>query len=363
MSVYFNDRRRWYEYYFRLNKKAYTGAGFTKKKEALEAEAEKKKALKKPKKEEATDMAFLTLLNHSLDFTNAYRTEKHYKDCVYMAKRWAKQWKEKTIYEIAPDEIVRYMIKLKNRVSAYTANKELRALRAVFNFGIKPPNRWFIDNPTDGIKFFPVEKKAKYVPSQEDVIRVIMASEGETRDYLWTIALTLARVSEVNRLEWKDVDFESRTVRLYTRKTKGGNLVPRSIPMCQTLEEVLKRRLKGNKMQWVFYHTYFSRTENRWVTGPYEGRKRIMTTLCKKAGVKYFRFHPLRHFGASKLMKEGVDPKTIQGLLGHSNFKTTEIYLHSIKGSDQEAMDRLDFSLNGVENVLDFEKRKTSAQD
>jgi len=363
MSVYFNDRRGWYEYYFRLNKRPYTGAGFLKKRDALEAEAERKKELKKPPKKEVTDMGFLMLLESCLDHIKAYRTEKHYKDNVYMAKRWARRWKDKTIYDIAAADIAEYLIELKNSVSAYTANKELRALRSVFNFGIKAPNRWFIDNPTDGISFFPVEKKAKYVPSQEDVIRVIMASEGETRDYLWTIALTLARVSEVNRLEWKDVDFENKTVRLYTRKTKGGNLVPRIIPMCRTLEDVLRRRLSGNNTPWVFFHNYYSRMEGEWVTGPYEGRKRIMSTLCKKAGVKYFRFHPLRHFGASKLMKEGVDPKTIQGLLGHSNFKTTDIYLHSIKGSDQEAMDRLDISLNGVENVLNFKKRKTSAQD
>ena len=84
-----------------------------------------------------------------------------------------------------------------------------------------------------------------------------------------------------------------------------------------------------------------------------------MTTLCKRAGVKYFRFHPLRHFGASMMIKEGVDPKTIQDLLGHSNFKTTEIYLDAIRGSDQDAMNRLDSSLNEVEGVLKFKKRQT----
>ncbi len=132
-------------------------------------------------------------------------------------------------------------------------------LRAMWNFGIKPPNRWFIDNPTNGIEFFPIEKKAKYVPPMKDVIRVILAAEGETQDYLWAIALTLGRMSEVNRLEWRDVDFENKSIKLYTRKSKGGNLVPRTIPMCKTLKEVLERRLKGNRTQWVFWHTYYSR--------------------------------------------------------------------------------------------------------
>jgi site-specific recombinase XerD len=46
------------------------------------------------------------------------------------------------------------------------------------------------------------------------------------------------------------------------------------------------------------------------------------------------------------LEKEGVSIKTIQELLGHSNRKTTEIYLHSFSGADQEAMNHLDSALN-----------------
>ncbi len=308
-------------------------------------------------------MAFSTLLNNRLDFIQAYRTPKHYEDNVYMAKRWIKQWDGKTIHQIKPVMISKYIIKLRKSISAYTANKELGALRALYNYGIKPPNRWFFDNPTDGIEFFSIEKKAKYVPPIDDVIRVIMASEGEVQDYLWAIALTMGRMSEINHMEWKDVDFANTTVTLYSRKNKGGHFVGRKIPMTKKLKEVLKRRLKGNNTPWVFHHTYYSRKVKEWVTGPYASRKRIMTTLCKKAGVKYFRFHPLRHFGASVLLKEGVDRKTIQELLGHANIKTTDIYLHSFEGSDNKAMNHLDLTLNQLEKMVKFEKRKTSTQD
>ena len=304
-------------------------------------------------------MAFLKLLNNRLDFIQAYRTQKHYEDNIYMAKRWITQWKDKTVHQITPVMISRYVINLKKTISANTANKELKALRALYNFGIKPPNRWFFDNPTDGVEFFPIAKKAKYVPSVDDVVRVILASEGEVQDYLWTIALTMGRMSEVNRMEWKDVDFANKTITLYCRKNRGGNFVGRKIPITKTLKDVLTRRLKGNNTQWVFQHTYFSRKVGKWVTGPYASRKRIMGTLCKKAGVKYFRFHPLRHFGASLLLKEGVDRKTIQELLGHANIKTTDIYLHSFEGSDNDAMNHLDSTLNQLEKVVVFEKRKT----
>jgi len=63
-----------------------------------------------------------------------------------------------------------------------------------------------------------------------------------------------------------------------------------------------------------------------------------MKSLCKKAGVKYFRYHPLRHLGASMLDRANVNIGSIQRILGHENRSTTEIYLHSIGESEREAM-------------------------
>ncbi len=64
-----------------------------------------------------------------------------------------------------------------------------------------------------------------------------------------------------------------------------------------------------------------------------------MKTLCKKAGVKYFRFHPIRHSGASILDYNNVSTGSIQRILGHENRTTTEIYLHSIGEAEKEAME------------------------
>jgi integrase len=63
-----------------------------------------------------------------------------------------------------------------------------------------------------------------------------------------------------------------------------------------------------------------------------------MDTLCRKAGVKYFCFHALRHFGASLLDQMNVPIGTIQRILGHENRTTTEIYLHSFGDSERKAM-------------------------
>jgi integrase len=58
----------------------------------------------------------------------------------------------------------------------------------------------------------------------------------------------------------------------------------------------------------------------------------------QKGGVRYFRFHPLRHQGASILERANVNIGSIQRILGHENRTTTEIYLHSIGEAEREAM-------------------------
>jgi integrase len=147
-------------------------------------------------------------------------------------------------------------------------------------------------------------------------------------------------MSEVNQMTWTDVDFDNRHVVLYTRKKKGGHLTPRKVPMSEKLYEILLRRSQNRDKDkpWVFWHRYWSRKEKSWAIGPYKERRRIMKTLCKKAGVKYFRYHALRHLGASVLDRANVNIGSIQRLLGHENRTTTEIYLHSINESERQAI-------------------------
>ena len=231
----------------------------------------------------------------------------------------------------------------RRKISTNAANREIRYLRATFNFLKR--KKFISYNPTEGIDFFPEEKTLKYVPVPEDVDKVIAVADREEQDYLLTMRDTMGRMGEINRLTWNDVNLEQRFVVLYTRKKKGGHLTPRKVAMTQRLYEVLSRRHneRDEKIPWVFWHTYFNRTGEK-ITGPYRDRHKFMRSLCQKAGVKYFRFHALRHASASVLDQRGARLGDIQRILGHENRRTTEIYLHSISDDQREAIATLEQS-------------------
>lgn len=66
-----------------------------------------------------------------------------------------------------------------------------------------------------------------------------------------------------------------------------------------------------------------------------------MKGLCKRAGIETcFAFHTLRHLMASLLADNPkVTTKKIQKILGHSQARTTEIYVHSLDGRIENAME------------------------
>jgi integrase len=343
MSVYSVKGKGW-RYDFILDEERYSSNWFKTKAEAKEAEAKRREEIKNPRQEPVaavektpTVMGFLEFANRRLDHVKAYNSQRHYTDLFYMAKRWVGDWQNLSCKEVSQDKIQNFLLK-RAEVSPYTANKDLRYLRALFNFGIS--RNWISENPTRGLSFFPVEKRLKYIPPKKDVLSVIAAADPETQDYLWTIKETMGRMGEINRLTWADVNLEERYVVLYTRKKKGGHLTPRKVPMTQKLFEVLSRRYEKREKEkpWVFWQRYRDRKKKEWVEGPYQDRKSIMKTLCKNTQVRYFRFHALRHLGASILDRENVNLGSIQRLLGHENRTTTEIYLHSIGEAEQEAM-------------------------
>ena len=331
MSVYSVTGKGW-RYDFTHKGVRHTEAWFKTKKEALRAEAQKREEVLNPPvvAEATTDMGFFELVNCRLDHVKDRNSELHYKDTLYLARHWVKQWGNLNCDQVTPQMIDKWILK-RAKVSPVTANKEIRHLRALFNFGKK--KKLIGSDPTKEIEFLPTEKRLKYVPPTEDIDSVISVADEDTQDYLWVIRETLARVSEINRLTWDDVDFTNRLVALYTRKKKGGHLTSRKVPMTETLLQLLSRRHtdRDPSLPWVFWHK-----QKRQL---FQNRNKLMGRLCKKAGVRPFGFHALRHAGASLMDMNNVPIGVIQRLLGHENRTTTEIYLHTMGQAERQAIE------------------------
>ncbi len=344
MSIYFVEKKGW-RYGFTKKGQRYTDQWYQTKKEANRSEAKRKEEILNPslvpvqtEVETSTDMVFLDLVNLRLDHVKAYNSDSHYTSYLYMGRRWVLQWGQLMSGEITTSMVQKHLIQ-RRKVSAYTANQDLKYLRATFNFCIG--QNLITNNPTEGLKFFPVEKKVKHVPSSKDIDKVISVADLDTQDYLWSIRETMGRVSEINRLLLEDINLAERFVILYTRKKTGGHLTPRKIPMTEKLYAVLldRNNRRNKEKPWVFWHRYWDKKSSKFLDAPYRDRKKFMKSLCEKAGVRYFRFHPIRHSGASIMDGNNVPIGAIQRILGHENRKTTEIYLHSIGDMERDAMD------------------------
>lgn len=341
MSCYFVKGKGW-RFEFQMNGTRHTKGFFKSERRAKKAELKRREDLARPvvlqkAPETPIDMVFLDLVNLRLDHVKAYNSASHYGTYTYVGKRWASMWGKTPCSQISTAMVQNHLLKRK-RISAYTANKDLRYLRATFRFGIA--RRFISNDPTEGLGFFPVEKKVRYVPPSEDIDKVIACATPDTQDYLWVIRETMARVGEVNRLKWDDVNLEAGYVVLYTRKKSGGHLTPRKVPMTRKLHDVLSCRFQARdpSKPWVFWHRCWSPKRGEHVEGPYDDRKKIMKKLCNDAKVRYFRFHPIRHSGASIMDSNNVPIGSIQRILGHENRKTTELYIHSMGDAERDAM-------------------------
>jgi len=223
------------------------------------------------------------------------------------------------------------------------SNRYLKDLRALYNWGVR--NDHININPLKHIEPKGEDQYKKYVPPPEDINAVLLAADQEDMDLILTIYSTGARISEVLRLTWDDINLEQNSITLWTRKRKGGGMQADTLAMTVKLNDVMQRRWKtrNKDSQYVFCKNDGSR-----FTGDDHFIKKFMPRLCEKAEVKPFGFHAIRHLVATILMDSGkATLGDIQHFLRQRRATTTEIYLKSLKPGSSAMADILD----GFENV------------
>ena len=131
--------------------------------------------------------------------------------------------------------------------------------------------------------------------------------------------LTGWRRSEVVGLEWRQVDWTAREIRLEPGETKNGD--GRTYPFTAAMEDLLKEqrreherlKKKGRMVPCVFHRNGVRIISFRdaWVTA------------CKDAGVPGRLFHDLRRTAVRNLELNGVSRSAAMAMVGH---KTEAIY-------------------------------------
>lgn len=53
--------------------------------------------------------------------------------------------------------------------------------------------------------------------------------------------------------------------------------------------------------------------------------------FCLKIKIPFVGLHAFRHMGATYSLANGIDLVTVQKFLGHTNIKTTSLYLHEVE--------------------------------
>lgn len=207
-----------------------------------------------------------------------------------------------------------------------------------------------------GIKAPRAEPFVKRMPEKSELSDLLANSSGRGRILLMTAMLTGMRLGELRALTWADIRFDDRVIRVRKAGRQNGTVKGtktakglRDIPISQTLSHALREwKLacpKGDK-KLVFPNgcgnmEYASNIRSR-IFIPAMQRIGLTTTGVDQRGRKtispLFRFHDLRHAAAALFIEQGMGPKRIQELMGHSSIQVTfDVYGYLFRDPDADA--------------------------
>jgi len=302
--------------------------GFTTKKAAQLWMQEARANLQAPSPEKETRTVFSSVAHAYLNDTEVRRQHNTYVYKRATANRLlAFMGGDFPLDDLTPYTIDAYMAEQLRKRGAKSANRDARELKSILNWGMR--KGLCASNPFQLTERFAEEKFQRYVPPAEDIRKVFAVAEGQERDFLLLLYFTGARLSEVCNLRWEDVNFQDKTLRLWTRKRQGGGHEARTMAMVPALERMLADRVKAEDCHPALVFTNPTRgglmsKQTPWVY-------RLLPALCDRAGVRRFTFHCIRHFVATRLKdSRQATPFQIQAFLGHKNLSTTERYLHDL---------------------------------
>ncbi len=305
------------------------------------------------------DIAIDKLLEKFLEYSKANHRQGSTRRFKAIIENFKSFFETKTsitfLSEITPETIDQYKIYLVNNqdnssldekikttptgIKPETVNFELKTLTNIFNRAIK----WgyLKENPVKDVKRFKVNnaKPVRFL-SDKECQRLLKACPEKFYPIFFTYLNTGMRKSELINLEWNDIDFRRRKIKIQWKEFWQPKTGQREIPMSQNQFELLQKLKqendKGLKSNFVFPHKNGSIIKTK--------LREKLVEIAEEAKIKDLtKIHTLRHTFASHLVMKGVDLPTVKNLMGHSDIQTTMIYAHLAPDHLADAVEKLEF--------------------
>jgi integrase/recombinase XerD len=217
---------------------------------------------------------------------------------------------------LGAEEIRAYQLELLRRgVSWSLYNQTACAMRFFYRTTLGRPEL---------VEMIPFGKKPKTLPvvlGPEEVLRFLDAApRGRDRVLLQTAYACGLRIGELIRLKVADID----SVRMVIAVRQGKGRKDRLVPLSPRLLEVLRIYWEHDRPKgWLFPGEDPERPLHS------SSVQRICQNLVARLRLsKRVTPHTLRHSFATHMLEAGVDLRTLQAILGHSDLATTAHYLH-----------------------------------
>lgn len=209
-------------------------------------------------------------------------------------------------------------------------------------------------NPTDNCALPKLEhREMKTLPVEQLVSFLQEAKESGVFEMYYIELATGLRRGELLGLKWEDLDLEQGILRVQRQIARiNGEVVEaslktknsyRTISLGEDAVGILKeQRKKCGGSEYVFPSP---------TGGPIspDSVLQMLHRVLKRAGLPKVRFHDLRHTFATVALQNGVDIKTVSGMLGHySAGFTLDTYAHVTTAAQREAAKTMGSVLSGA---------------
>lgn len=204
------------------------------------------------------------------------------------------------------------LLKKEQKCSPKTTNIFLSAIKFFYSE--------ILHKPFDiHIKFAKRESKIPVVLSNSQILQIIRTTQNLKHRLIISLAYASGlRVGEIVNLKIGDIDFHKNIINVRGGK---GNKDRQTIFPQKLAEEIQVLINDRPPNQHLFVNPKNKKLTTRTL-------QKIFKNTAQKAGiVSNVTFHSLRHSFATHLIENGVNLRYVQHLLGHSNIRTTQIYI------------------------------------